>query len=154
MFYRNRFDLIRKLVLVYQMKKQIILTCLTCVGVVVGAQAQYTLASTAWQGTVQLYRVMDIVLQFDKDTIRMYSVPDNVLAETKLLETMTYTTKGDTFTWKKVSGGSPCDTETPGTWRYTISRNKMTLNVVDDACEARAGAHARVTFKKVAFRVK
>ncbi|AUD02093.1 hypothetical protein CWM47_09850 [Spirosoma pollinicola] len=82
----------------YQMKKQIIITCLTCIGVVVGAQAQNRLANTAWQGTVQLYRVMDVVLQFEKDTIRMYSVPDNVLAETKLLETMTYTTKGDTFT--------------------------------------------------------
>ncbi|WP_157815929.1 hypothetical protein [Spirosoma pollinicola] len=80
------------------MKKQIIITCLTCIGVVVGAQAQNRLANTAWQGTVQLYRVMDVVLQFEKDTIRMYSVPDNVLAETKLLETMTYTTKGDTFT--------------------------------------------------------
>lgn len=120
-----------------------------------GAQAQNSLANTAWQGTaVQLYWVMDVVLQFDKDTIRMYSVPDNVLPETKLLETMTYTTKGDTLTWKKASGSSPCDEQTPGTWRYTIRNNEMTLNRVDDACEGRSNAFTDKPFKKVAVPVK
>ena len=119
-----------------------------------GVQAQPSLANTAWQGTVQLYRVMDVVLQFDEDTIRMYSVPDNVLPETKLLETMTYTAKDDTFTWRKVSGGSPCDAQTPGTWRYIIRHDEMTLNKIDDGCEGRSGIQLDGPFKKVAFLAK
>lgn len=119
-----------------------------------GVQAQSSLANTAWQGTVQLYRVMDVVLQFDKDTIRMYSVPDNVLPETKLLETMTYTAKGDTSTWRKVSEGSPCDAQTPGTWRYIIRNDEMTLNRIDDVCEGRSGMQMGGPFIKVAFSAK
>ena len=119
-----------------------------------GVQAQPSLANTAWQGTVQLHRVMDVVLQFDNDTIRMYSVSDTVLPETKLLETMTYTTKGDTFTWRKVSGGSPCDAQTPGTWQYIIRHDELTLNRIDDGCEGRSGIQLGGPFKKVAFLAK
>jgi hypothetical protein len=80
----------------------------------------------------------------------MYSVPDVIQPELKLLETSTYTIKDDIFTWKKVSGGSPCDTETPGTWRYTIKNEEVTFTVIKDTCSVRS-AMLPDPFKKVAY---
>lgn len=84
----------------------------------------------------------------------MYSVPDNILRETKLLETITYTTKDNTFTWKKVDGGSPCDSQTPGTYQVAIKNDEMTLTLIKDDCEGRSTALLPAPFKKVAFTVK
>lgn len=77
------------------------------------------------------------------------------LSDTKeVIETMTYTVKDDVMTWKKTSGGSPCDAQASGHCRYTIKNDELTLTVIQDDCEARANSLPGTPFKKVAFTEK
>lgn len=69
----------------------------------------------------------------------------------EVMETMLYTQNGQQWTWKKVSGGSPCDDQTPGTYAYQISGDQMTIKVVKDACQGRALAISDKPFKKIAW---
>ncbi|GAB3021923.1 hypothetical protein [Spirosoma pulveris] len=113
------------------------------------AQTKNPLANTAWQGEVYLEQPANVVFTFKTDTVDMR------LSDTKeIIETMTYTVKDDVMTWKKTSGGSPCDTQGSGRCRYTITNDALTLTVIQDDCEARASSLPGTPFKKVAFAGK
>lgn len=119
------------------------------VSMAVGVQAQNQLAGTAWQGTIMVAQPATVVFEFKADTVTMSLVPSR-----QLLETMTYTATDSTFTWKKVSGGSPCDTQTPGTLGYKIKDDEITFTLISDACAARANAGIGEPFRKIAFAGK
>ncbi|GAB3020343.1 hypothetical protein [Spirosoma pulveris] len=113
------------------------------------AQVKNQLANTAWQGTVETSQVVDVVLRYGADTITMYTVADK-----QLLETMTYTMKGDSLTWKKVSGSSPCDTQAIGIYQVMIKEDEMVLKLLKDDCPLRSGALQPKPFKKIAYSSK
>ncbi|WP_375449380.1 hypothetical protein [uncultured Nostoc sp.] len=107
------------------------------------------LANTAWQGAVETSKVVDVVLRYGADTMTMYTVADK-----QLLETMTYTMKGDSLTWKKVSGTSPCDTQAIGLYQVVIKNEEMVLKLLKDDCPLRSGSLLPKPFKKIAYSSK
>ena len=110
------------------------------------AQAQQSLAGTAWQGTVHAPTATEVVLQFKRDTLLMIDV-----ASREVMEVMLYTQQKQQWTWKKIVGGSPCDNETPGTYAYQLAKDQMTINVVNDPCTGRALAIKDQRFQKVTW---
>jgi hypothetical protein len=110
------------------------------------AYAQQSLAGTAWQGITRVPERTAVVFQFKRDTVRMFDQ-----ASRAVLETMVYSTNAHQFTWRKVSGGSPCDTKVPGTYAYRIDKDRLFLTLVSDACEGRSGAFDGEPFKKVVW---
>jgi hypothetical protein len=108
------------------------------------AYAQQTLAGTAWQGIARVPERTAVVFQFKQDTVRMFDQ-----ASRAVLETMVYATHAHQFTWRKVSGGSPCDAQTPGTYAYRIEKARLFLTLVTDACDARSGAFDQEPLQKV-----
>jgi len=131
------------------MKRFIAITLLIGASLTATAQVKNQLASTAWQGAVETSKVVDVVLRYGADTMTMYTV-----AGKRLLETMTYTMKGDSLTWKKVSGTSPCDTQAIGIYQVMIKNDEMVLKLLKDDCPLRSGALLLKPFKKIAFSNK
>ncbi|MBC8153221.1 MAG: hypothetical protein H7Z72_09950 [Bacteroidetes bacterium] len=114
-----------------------------------GAQAQNSLANTAWQGQANVPDEATIILHFKTDTVYMYIYPDMYLGET-----MVYTAKADTLTLQKTSGNSPCDTQGVGTLQFALKDDAMTLKPIMDDCRDRKAAWVDKPFKKVAVPVK
>ena len=131
------------------MKRFFVIISLMCTSLTATAQVKNQLANTAWQGSVETSQVIDVVLQYGADTITMYTVPDK-----QILETMTYTMKGDSLTWKKVSGASPCDTNAVGTYQVMIKEDEMTLKLLKDDCPLRSGSLLPKPFRKIAYSSK
>ncbi len=130
------------------MKK--VLCCLpvlfACAGAL-PAQAQQPLAGTTWVGIAAIPEPVEVVFQFKQDTVFMFVKESN-----ELVETMHYTQKGNNqLTWQKISGGSPCDTQTPGTWAYKINKDEIMFTVVDDPCPGRTQAALTTPFKKTTW---
>lgn len=122
------------------------LPVLLCAGAL-PARAQKPLAGTAWAGTVSIPEPVEVVLQFKQDTVLMLDQ-----AGRQVLETMRYIQQGNNqYTWQKLSGGSPCDTQTPGTWAYKIEKDAITFTVVADPCLGRTQAALNKPFKKITW---
>lgn len=113
------------------------------------AQTKNPLTNTAWQGDVYLDQMVNVIFTFQADTVKM-RLSDNK----EVIETMTYTVKDDVMTWTKTSGGSPCDTQTPGSCRYTLKNDELILIAIQDGCEARSSSLPGTPFKKVVFTGK
>ncbi len=128
------------------MKPFVVITLLIGASLPATAQVKNPLANTAWQGTVETSKVVDVVLRYGADTMSMYTVADK-----QLLETMIYTIKGDTLTWKKVSGTSPCDTQAIGIYQVVIKNEELQLKLLNDECRLRSGSLLPKPFKKVAY---
>ncbi|ADB38808.1 hypothetical protein [Spirosoma linguale] len=131
------------------MKPFFVITLLIGARLTATAQVKNQLANTAWQGTVETSKVVDVVLRYGADTMAMYTVADK-----QLLETMTYTMKGDSLTWKKVSGTSPCDTQAIGIYQVMIKNDEMVLKLLKDDCPLRSGSLLPKPFKRIAYRSK
>ncbi|MBD2757402.1 hypothetical protein [Spirosoma validum] len=131
------------------MKPFFVITLLIGASLTATAQVKNPLANTAWQGTVETSKVVDVVLRYGADTMRMYTVADK-----QLLETMTYTMKGDSLIWQKVSGTSPCDTQAIGIYQVVIKNEEMVLNLLNDDCRLRSGSLLPKPFKKVEYSNK
>ncbi|GAB3942297.1 hypothetical protein GCM10028805_06700 [Spirosoma harenae] len=131
------------------MKRFFVVTLLLGASLTATAQVKNQLANTAWQGTVETSKVVDVVLRYGADTMRMYTVADK-----QLLETMSYTMKGDTLTWQKVSGTSPCDTQAIGIYQVVIKNEEMVLKLLKDDCRLRSGSLLPKPFKKVEYSNK
>ena len=133
------------------MKKVLSASLLMIVGLATQVQAQNPLAGTAWQFSAHMnpedsLQLIDGVLQFGKDTVHLYILPEKFIGET-----MAYTRKKNTFTLRKSSGNSPCDVNIPGTYQYTIKDGKMVLVTVKEGCKARVEALTGEPLKKVAL---
>jgi hypothetical protein len=107
-------------------------------------QGQTSLANTAWKGHANVPELSQIILHFAQDTVYMYMLP-----EMQVAEKMVYTTMDSTFTWRKISGGSPCPTTAIGIVHYSIKGNELSMKIVSDDCEARKRAEIGETFMKI-----
>ena len=93
------------------------------------------LKNTRWEGAIKGDNPRNTILDFKKDTLILYSAPDN-----EVVETMTYFANGNTFTIKKIKGQSDCDNTTPGKYGFQIKGDKMLIKLVSDACYDRSSA--------------
>ncbi|GAB3935711.1 hypothetical protein [Larkinella terrae] len=131
------------------MKRFFAITLLLGASLTATAQVKNQLTNSAWQGSVETSKVVEVVLQYGADTMRMYTVADK-----QLLETMTYMMKGDSLIWQKVSGTSPCDTQAIGIYQVVIKNEEMLLKLLKDDCRLRSGSLLPKPFKKIAYSSK
>lgn len=110
------------------MKKIILLLCIVIVAVSANAQ----LAKTKWKGTLQLDNPIEVVFDFGKDSLSVYTVADN-----SALETMTFTDSNNVLIIKKVYGQSDCN-EVEGKYKYEIKGEELVLTLVADDCTGRS----------------
>ena len=94
--------------------------------------SQDPLQNTSWQGTFFTPDPTEGMMIFKTDTLK-------VMIGSELLETMTYTTMGDTLSIVKVAGMSPCSPEA-GLYSYTMKADQLSLKPIKDACLERVGA--------------
>ena len=106
---------------------------LLVIGICLISQAQ--LSHTQWKGTANVPDPATLLFNFKQDTLEVFLLPDSTV-----LETMLYTFKDSLLTIQKVSGGSPCDATTIGTYKLAIKDDKFIITLKEDACDARANA--------------
>jgi hypothetical protein len=106
--------------------------------------AKAQLANTKWAGTAAVPDPTDITLTFKKDTLNM-----SLKGSNDIIESMTYTVKGDVITVKKVSGGSPCEAGSESQLKYAIKGDQLTITVIADVCAARQNAWPPDPFVKI-----
>ncbi|MDN3655234.1 hypothetical protein QWZ08_06350 [Ferruginibacter paludis] len=112
--------------------KKIILSALTAfVFTTITAQ----LRDTRWKTLLQLSNgPTTTAIDFRKDTVLVYTVADSTM-----IERMTYTKSDTSLTLIKIDGQSGCDT-TPGKYGFTISSGKLALKLLQDDCYDRYSA--------------
>ena len=93
------------------------------------------LKNTKWSGSLKGDNPRGAILDFGKDTLTVYSSTGS-----ELIETMTYTTSGQTVTLIKINGQSDCDEATPGTYQFSIKNDKVVFKLASDACTDRSSA--------------
>lgn len=112
------------------MKKS--LFCLLTITLVSGSiKAQ--LANSKWKGVLKLDNPVNVTFNFGKDTLTVLNLDQNTV-----LETMIYTATSSTFTLKKISGQSDCESSTIGKYKYQIKNKTLMMTVDEDACNDRA----------------
>jgi hypothetical protein len=99
-----------------------------------------TLSNTKWSGTFNVPGPMSGTLEFKKDTV-LLSI------EGEVVESMTYKEKGDTLSFQKIYGQSPCSEEI-GDYKYQLKDNVLVLTAIQDACDMRANAFSKEGYKK------
>src|SRR6478736_4633395 len=78
------------------------------------------LKNTKWEGAIKGDNPRDGMLDFKKDTLIFYALPSN-----EIVETMTYSISGSTFTIKKIAGQSDCDGSTAGKYGFEIKGGQL-----------------------------
>lgn len=101
--------------------------------ITLSANAQ--LPESKWKGTLNIPSPAECLFEFKKDTVFLYLVADN-----SLIETMSYSTKGDSLFLTKVNGMSPCTGETKGVYRFEIKEDKLYIKPLSDDCQERLEA--------------
>ena len=121
------------------MKKLLLLLVLVTGTMVSKAQ----LANTKWTGTMYVPTDAQVTLNFKKDSVEMIINENDMVGET-----MAYTIKDDVITLKKLSGHSPCGTDT-FTVKYIIKDGKLFITPLTDPCEDRTHSWASAGYTKV-----
>ncbi len=124
------------------MKKSMAISVLLFFFILPPAQAQ--LAHTTWQGTMLLETNTNVFWRFDKDTTQV-----NVVADSSLVERMTYKTEPGILYLVKVSGISSCDNQIVGKYKYVIKEDKLYLSLISDSCSDRSGAISSDPYIKI-----
>jgi hypothetical protein len=107
------------------MKKIVLSAMMTFVITIVVAQ----LRDTRWKTSLQLSNgPTTTAIDFKKDTVLVYTIADSTM-----IERMTYTKTDTSFTLVKIDGQSGCDT-TPGKYGFTISGGKLSVKLLQDEC--------------------
>lgn len=97
---------------------------------VVTTQAQ--IANTRWKTAINRNAPLNVILDFKKDTVSVYTVADS-----SIIETMSYKSDGPSITFLKISGQSDCDNDTPGKYSFRVLNDSLYLNLWQDACDDR-----------------
>jgi hypothetical protein len=93
------------------------------------------LRDTRWKTSLQLSNgPTTTAIDFRKDTVLVYTVADSTM-----IERMTYTKSDTSLTLIKIDGQSGCDT-IPGKYGFTISGAKLALKLLQDDCYDRYSA--------------
>lgn len=102
--------------------------------------AANNLIQTKWRGVILVPTPIDGLFEFKKDSLLLYS-------NDRIVETMSYETKGDTLLLKKLSGASSCNDEV-GKYKCVVKDDVLTLTVLKDDCAARSSCFSPDGYKK------
>ncbi len=87
------------------------------------------LENTRWKTMLQISGPINTIINFKKDTVSIYTVADS-----SLIERMTYTKNDTSFSLLKIDGQSECDNSTPGKYGFTIKDDSLFLKLLKDEC--------------------
>lgn len=93
------------------------------------------LINTQWKTRIDINGPVGVILDFKKDTCSLYTIADSTI-----IETMTYVVKDSVITLHKIDGQSDCDNSTPGTYKFAATNNILVLHMVSDNCDDRSSA--------------
>jgi hypothetical protein len=110
------------------MKKILLVLIMFSAATLVHAQ----LANTKWKTVVNIDGPVNVIFDFKKDTLSLYTVSDSTV-----IETMTYTSDGSSITIVKVDGQSDCD-DAPAKYRFRLEKNFLYLKMIADDCDDRS----------------
>jgi len=102
------------------------------------------LKNTKWKVTLQLQELTDVIFDFKADTLKAILVADS-----SVLETMTYTVQADALKLKRVSGQSGCDNEAVGVYHFKITNDQLVVTLADDPCNDRSSALDQTRWTKL-----
>ena len=120
------------------MKKNAFILLATLLSVTTFAQ----LENTRWKTILQIDGQVNTLMDFRKDTVLIYTVADSTM-----IEKMTYTSNDTSFTLMKIEGQSDCYKE-PGKYRFTITGDNLLLKLLADDCFDRYSVIQNTTWKK------
>ena len=100
------------------------------------------LENTRWKATLQINGPLNTLMDFRKDTVLIYTVADS-----NLIERMTYTSDDTSFTLLKIDGQSDCYKE-PGKYHFAITGDNLVLKLLADECYDRYSVIQNTTWKK------
>jgi len=91
------------------------------------------LENSRWKTTLQISNdAVNAIIDFRKDSILLYTVADSTM-----IETMTYSNNDSSFTLVRIDGQSECD-NAPGKYKYAIRGDSLFMSLLDDACYDRS----------------
>ena len=105
----------------------------TCILIFTAVYAHAQLANTRWKTTILLDAPKNVMFDFGKDLLTVYTIADSTL-----VEAMKFTDKDHVLTMVKISGQSDCDNTTPGRYRYTINNDTILVKMISDSCTDRS----------------
>ena len=120
------------------MKKTFALLLVTFIAFNLQAQ----LSNTKWKGSLNIQGGMDVVFNFSNDTLDVTSPESG-----ESIETMKYNLTDSVLTIQKLYGNSQCDTAA-GKYKYVMSGNGLTLNLISDSCYDRSTAIGTMKLEK------
>ena len=88
------------------------------------------LQNTTWKGTFNIPEPTEGFFVFKQDTV-------TVMVNDYALETMQFSTKGDTLSLTKISGDSSCGSD-EGLYKYSVNGSSLKLQVLSDDCPDRS----------------
>lgn len=91
--------------------------------------------NTSWKGAIKGDNPRDVILDFHKDSITVYSATDN-----SVVERMIYSAKNGVITLHKVDGQSDCDNEIVGKYKFVVKSGKLFVTLLRDSCDDRSSA--------------
>jgi hypothetical protein len=112
------------------MKKHILLVAVLIAGSM-AASAQLT--NLKFKGIANVPDPMESILDFRKDSVTLF-------VQSSLVETMSYSLRGDTLVLTKLDGLSPCVQKSAGLFRIVWKDGAFTLTSIQDECPQRADA--------------
>ena len=103
---------------------------------------QAQLSNTKWKGILNVQGGMDVVFNFNNDTLDVTTADGG-----QSIETMKYNLSDSVLTIIKIYGSSQCDTAS-GKYKYAITGKEMTLSLISDNCYDRVTAIGTMKLEK------
>jgi len=101
------------------------------------------LENTRWKTKVTIGDPVNVIFDFKKDTVSLYN-----LADSGLIEIMSYTANDSSFSLLKIDGQSDCDNSTPGKYGFIIKNDSMFMKMISDDCDDRSSVVNNTGWKR------
>ena len=105
--------------------------------------AMAQIENTRWKTKLNINGPLNTIIDFKKDMVSIYTVADSTL-----IETMTYQHDDSSFTVFKTDGQSDCGSSTPGKYRYSIQGDSLMVELITDDCYDRYNTIENTRWKK------
>jgi len=101
------------------------------------------LENSRWKSKLTIGGPVNVILDFKKDSVSLYN-----LADSSIIEIMSYTATDTSFTLLKIDGQSDCDNSTPGKYNFKIKNDSMYMKMISDDCYDRYSVIDNTGWKK------
>jgi hypothetical protein len=105
--------------------------------------AHAQIENTRWKTIIDAGTRINAIIDFKKDSLLVYTV-----AEGRMIERMTYSKKGDSFTLLKIDGQSDCDDGSKATYGFVIKGDSLFITLIKDDCSDRYTTLANTRWSK------